>query len=339
MNPELPPIDDTLVWDAWLGVYHFPAISVALELDVFESLKLPADTESLAEETGYSVRGLSALLGMLKSLRFVDRRDGKWQLNQASRAYMLKESPFYWGPFFSHMAGQMATSMPPHELLLENVRGIEAGEGRPVEGWEEGQISESLARTLTGYMHCHSIAAAMGLAKNCDLSGVTRLLDVGGGSGCYAFSVARANPEMQATVMDLPTICKVAEDYIADAGVADRVDTKVVDMFREDWPTGYDCHFFANVFHDWNLETCAQLARASYAALAPGGRICLQEMLLDDSGDGPIQPVAFSLLMCLATKGQQFTFGQLKEILEGAGFSRITAERSYGYYSLVTGHK
>jgi len=338
MNPELPQIDDTVVWDAWLGVYHFPAISVALELEVFESLKSPADTESLAEKTGYSVRGLSALLGMLKSLRFVDRRDEKWQLNQASRAYMLKESPFYWGPFFSHMAGN-GGSLPPHELLLENVRGIGSGEGRPVKGWEGGQIDESLARTLTDYMHCHSVAPAVGLAETCDFSGVTQLLDVGGGSGCYASSLARANAEMKATVMDLPTICKVAEDYIANAGVADRVDTKVVDMFREDWPAGYDCHFFANVFHDWSFETCAQLAQASYVSLVPGGRICLQEMLLDDSGDGPIQPAAFSLLMCLATKGQQFSFGQLKEILEGAGFSGITAERSYGYYSLVTGHK
>jgi hypothetical protein len=110
-------------------------------------------------------------------------------------------------------------------------------------------------------------------------------------------------------------------------------------MFREEWPRGYDCHFFANVFHDWSPETCAELARSSFASLEPGGRICLQEMLLDDSGDGPIQPVAFSVLMCLGTKGQQFTLAELREILEGAGFTGIGAQRSYGYYSLVTGHK
>jgi acetylserotonin N-methyltransferase len=139
--------------------------------------------------------------------------------------------------------------------------------------------------------------------------------------------------------MDLPTICQVAADYIDKAGLSERVDTIVVDMFREAWPAGYDCHFFANVFHDWSLDTCAELARSSFAALEPGGRICLQEMLLDDSGDGPLQPIAFSLLMCLGTKGQQFTLAQLKEILESAGFTDVGAQRSYGYYSLVTGHK
>jgi len=335
MNPELPAVDDTPVWDAWLGLYQTPAITVALELGIFESLQSPADTEDLAGRTGYSVRGLVALLGMLKCLRLLDRREGKWQLNRASQAYMLKESPFFWGPFFSYTAAQL----PFHELLRDNVEGTATGEGRPVQGWEDGQIDESLARSLTDFMHCHSIAPAIGVAKNCDFSGVERLLDVGGGSGCYAFSIALENPGMRATVMDLPTICRVAEDYIANAGVTDRVDTVVVDMFREDWPAGYDCHFFANVFHDWGFETCAELARSSYAALSPGGRICLQEMLLDDSGDGPIQPIAFSLLMCLGTKGQQFTLGQLGEILEGAGFTGVTAERSYGYYSLVTARK
>src|SRR5690606_29511095 len=286
MNPDLPVADDTAIWDAWLGLYQTPAISVALELEIFESLQDPADTSALARKTGFSVRGLDALLGMLKCLRLLDRREGKWMLNQVSRGYMLKQSPFYWGPFFSYMAA----SVPFHALLLDNVKGVGTGEGRPVQGWEAGEIDASLARKLTDFMHCHSIASAVGLAKTCDFTGVKRLLDIGGGSGCYAFSLALENPAMRATVMDLPTICRVAQDYIVRAGVADRVDTRVVDMFREDWPKGYDCHFFANVFHDWSVETCEQLARSSFTALEPGGRICLQEMLLDDSGDGPIQP-------------------------------------------------
>jgi len=335
MNPDLPVTDDTPVWDAWLGFYQLPAITVALELEIFESLQSPADTEELAARHGFTVRGLSALLGMLKCLRLLDRREGRWQLNQASSAYMLKDSPFFWGPFFAYMAA----SLPIHDLLRDNVTGVATGEGRPVEGWEGGEIDADLARRLTDFMHCHSIAPAIGMAKTCDFSGVKRLLDVGGGSGCYAFSVALENPEMRASVMDLPTICAVADDYIAKAGVADRVDTVVVDMFREDWPAGYDCHFFANVFHDWSLETCLELARSSFAALPPGGRICLQEMLLDDSGDGPIQPIAFSILMCLGTKGQQFTLKQLEDILEEAGFESVSAGRSYGYYSLVTGFK
>jgi acetylserotonin N-methyltransferase len=223
--------------------------------------------------------------------------------------------------------------------MLDNVRDDRTSSVRAAEGWESGKIDEVAAKKITDFMHCHSIAPAVGIAQSFDFSGVRRMLDIGGGSGCYATSIAAANSGMRATIMDLPSVCAVARTYIEKAGVANRVDTTSIDMFREAWPKGYDAHFFANVFHDWSLDTCASLAASSFAALEPGGRIYLQEMLLDDSGDNPTPAVAFSLLMCLGTKGQQFTFLQLKRILEQAGFASVQARRSYGYYSIVSASK
>jgi acetylserotonin N-methyltransferase len=314
---KIPVDSDSKIWDAWLALYQAPAISVALELGVFEALKEPTEIAELQRRTGYSARGLRALLAVLKSLGFVDRFQGSYQLNELSRAYFLKDSPFFWGPFFH----RLTKDLPIHKLLLDNVREDRTTTVRAAEGWESGKIDEEAAKAITAFMHSHSVASAAGLAQSCDFSGVKKLLDVGGGSGCYAIAIAAANPGLKATVMDLPTVCKVATGYIERAGLTDRVNTQTVDMFRQAWPSGYDAHFFANVFHDWSPDTCAKLAAASFAALEPGGRICLQEMLLDDSGDGPLVTSEFSLLMCLGTKGQQFTFGQLRDILEGNGDS------------------
>ena len=336
MNPALPIADDTKIWDAMLSLYNSPAIALALELDVFEALKTPAGHAELAATTGYNERGLKALLAMLKALGLLDRHDGRYQLNPVSETYMLKGSAFFWGPFFSWTS----LVLPNYKVFLENIRDGETVEQREAaDSWEAGEMDPAFARTITDYMHCHSIASAVGLAHACDFSGVKKLMDIGGGSGCYASALANQNPHMRCTIMELAPVCKVAEDYIARAGVSDRVDTKAVDMFRQDWPTGYDAHFFANVFHDWSLDTCQELADKSFAALEPGGRICLQEMLLDESGDAPYPAVAFSFLMTWGTKGQQFTFSQLHAMLDKAGFRNIRAQRSYGYYSLVTGEK
>jgi acetylserotonin N-methyltransferase len=65
----------------------------------------------------------------------------------------------------------------------------------------------------------------------------------------------------------------------------------------------------------------------------------LHEMLLDDAGDGPVTAAAFSLLMLLATQGQQFTPGELAAILEGAGFVRVDTTATHPYYSVVTGRR
>ena len=50
MSHQVPVVDDTLVWDAWLAMYRVPALSVALELDIFESLDAQPDSpEGLAQ--------------------------------------------------------------------------------------------------------------------------------------------------------------------------------------------------------------------------------------------------------------------------------------------------
>jgi predicted O-methyltransferase YrrM len=338
MQYQLPVIDDTVVWDAWLALYKVPAISVALKLDIFESLDaMPASPVELAERRGFSERGLKALLPMLKQLGFLVRHGATYQLSEAGRHYMLKSSVFYWGGVFNRLAGTLVA----HKLLLETINNERdnAAKNRPVDGWESGQVDKDMAREVTAFMHSHSVPAAVGMTLTADFSALKRVLDIGGGSGCFSIALAQRYSAISCTVMELDTICELAEQYIADADVSAQVDTVVVDMFRQDWPQGYDCHFFSNVFHDWSVETCTELARKSYAALPTGGRIVLHEMLLDNDGTEPAPAVAFSLLMAMGTKGQQFTFAELANILQAAGFGDIKCQPSYGYYSLVSASK
>jgi acetylserotonin N-methyltransferase len=274
---------------------------------------------------------------MLRQLGFLQQHAACYQLSEAGRQYMLKASPFFWGHLFSRIGKTIA----PHKLLLETVNKerAKAAKNRPADGWESGHVDMEMAREVTAFMHSHSMAAAVGMTHTFDFGGIKRVLDVGGGSGCFSIALARQNPERRCTIMELPTICTLALEYITAGEVAHQVDTVTVDMFREAWPSGYDAHFFSNVFHDWNPETCLALAKSSYAALEPGGKILLHEMLLDDSGTEPAPAVAFSLLMAMGTMGQQFTFPQLQALLTEAGFRKVSCRHSYGYYSLVSAEK
>jgi hypothetical protein len=152
-------------------------------------------------------------------------------------------------------------------------------------------------------------------------------------------AMAQLNPTLKCTIMDLDTMCEVAGSYINSSGVYGQVDTIAVNMFREEWPNGYDALFFSNIFHDWNFKTCEWLAQRAYNALPFGGRIMLHEMLLNDDGAGSITPSSLSLVMLLGTQGQQFTFSELKAILEKVGFRDIQVRPTAGYYSITTGYK
>jgi O-methyltransferase len=342
---EQPTTGDRIMWDLWMSLYALPTVTVADELGIFTDIAArPGTIGELVERLGYERRALSAVLRVLASNGLLQVYGGSYHATDTVRQYLLPDSPAYWGPvLLAHrgndthrwLAGMLTTSTMT--VRPDAVGGI-GDEERPTEAWASGRIGADLARSVAAFMHAHSFAAATGVARNLDLSGVARLLDVGGGSGIFATAFAQRNPALRCTVMDLGPMCEMAREYVEASGVGARVGTIAVDMFRMQWPEGYDALFFSNIFHDWDFETGAWLARRAFEALPIGGRILIHEMLLADDGAGPVTTAGFSMHMLL-TKGQQYTFAELRTLLEDAGFAATTILPASGYYSVVTAYR
>jgi acetylserotonin N-methyltransferase len=176
------------------------------------------------------------------------------------------------------------------------------------------------------------------MAHSPQFHGVQRLLDVAGGSGCYAIALAMRHPHLHCTVADLPAVAEDARDYIARYGCDSRVDTFGFNMFRDPWPDGYDAVLMTNVLHDWEAERRRQLVNNSFQILPVGGRLFIHEILLNDSQDGPLPAALFSVMM-LGTRGKQLSFAELDDLLREAGFTDTEVRHTYGYYSLVSASK
>jgi acetylserotonin N-methyltransferase len=345
---EAPSTDDRRIWDLWLSGMYQGAIVAADEAGVFAALaERPATIGDLAERLDLDGRATGILLRLLAALGLLVARDERFQLTDLARQYLVKSSPFYWGHMMRvavsewHRDTALAKLKAKGSASAAGPQGTPAptGSGRPADGWAAGEIAIGQAEAIAASMHSHSLPAAIGAARNYDFAGVNRILDVGGGSGCFMIAFAQAHPTLKATILELPTMCAVATTYIEAGAVAGNVDTAALNMFRDPWPQGYDAIFFSNIWHDWNFRTCAWLAERAYEALPRGGRIMLHEMLLDDDGAGPPTTAAFSMLMLLATQGQQFTFAEIKGLLEQAGFRDIESQHTAGYYSVTTGYK
>ncbi|MCP5396552.1 MAG: hypothetical protein H6918_07455 [Sphingomonadaceae bacterium] len=338
----LPPTDDdSAIWETWLSIYRLPVVTVAEEIGTFTALSDRGLTlEECAAQIGADARALSIHLGALAALGFVEKRGGKWRSTSLSRTWLHPDGAGYYGNFFS----RFRESNPIHAQLMTTLK---TGERPDMElsktnakEWEKGDMSDEAAIAIAKFMHAHSVAPSKSAARNPMFGELTHLMDVGGGSGIFAIEFAKNWPDLRTTVMDLPAMARAAQSYIDAAGVGDRADTAGVNMFEEEWPRGPDAHFFSNVFHDWSEETNSLLARKSFAALPSGGKIILHEMLMDDDGCGPWIPAAFSLLMLLGTLGKQYTFEELRTILEGAGFTDVQSDRSgMNHYSLITATK
>lgn len=340
----LPSADDRAMWDLWLSSLHLPTVLAADECGVFDALaKGPATPGALVKDLGLDQRSFEIVLPLLTALGLVASHEDRLHLTPQARDYLRKDSPFYWGGIFAYermgsahaaaIAAKLCGAPPAHPP------GVEPGEQAPVEGWEQASLPPEIARGVAAFMESQSIASAVGAAQALDLAGVDRLLDVGGGSGCFSIAFAQAHPQMRCTVMELDAMCAVARDYIDRGGAADRVETLTLDMFRNDWPEGYDAVFLSNVFHDWAEDTNRDLAARAFRALPKGGRIVLHEQLLDDDKGGPLTVASFSILMLMGARGRQYTFAELRAMLESAGFADIELTPSYAYFSAVTGWK
>jgi acetylserotonin N-methyltransferase len=345
---EPPSTDDRHIWDLWLTGTYQAAVVAADEAGIFNALdEIPATIPELAGRFDFDERATGILLRLLASLNLLSTRSGQFQLTDQARIYFLRHSAFYWGHMMKvgvsdwHRGTLLAKLKQKRSDRIAGPEGTPqiSGEGRAADNWAAGNVSLEQAREIAARMHSHSLPAAIGAARNYDFNNLGKVLDVGGGSGCFMIAAAQEHPHLRCTIMELPAMCDVAQTYIHAGAVQERVETTAVDMFRQPWPTGYDAVFFSNVWHDWNFRTCEWLAARTIEVLPPGGRILLHEMLLNDDGTGPATAASFSMLMLLATQGQQFTFEELKGILEGAGFTRVEARQTHGYYSIVTGYK
>ena len=116
--------------------------------------------------------------------------------------------------------------------------------------------TNQLYKERLGDMHNIALAIAPNLARDLDLSGRHRLLDLGGGPGTYAAHFCRANPDLAATIYDLDSSRQFAEGVCRRLGVADRVTFIPGDYLRDPVPGGFDVVWMSQIFHAEPPEGC-----------------------------------------------------------------------------------
>src|SRR5690348_10807080 len=116
----LPPSrDDRIIWDTWLAMYRFPVITAMDEIGAFAALAAQAlRTDELAAQLKVNARALGIQLGLVASLGFVEKREGRWRATAAARTWLHPEGAGYYGPLI-HRYKQ---SVPLHEQLLATLR-------------------------------------------------------------------------------------------------------------------------------------------------------------------------------------------------------------------------
>ncbi len=309
------------------GYQESRVVLTAVELDIFTAVGQGATAAEVAGRIQADPRATEMLLNALVAMGLLSKQEGIFRNTPASSRYFLASS---------RDDARTATLHTVYtwrrwSTLTECVRA-----GTSVTYREMSERGEEWTRAFIAAMHRNAAERAPLVVQAVGVEGVRRMLDVGGGSAACSIAFARASAELQAEVLDLPTVLPFAQSHIQDAGLAGRVRTRPGDLRTNEFGQGYDLVLVSAICHMLDPEENRDLVRRCFAALAPKGRIVVQDFILEPDKTAPKSAALFSLNMLVGTRaGSSYSEDEYSAWLGVVGFGDIRHIRLPGPSSLM----
>ena len=297
-------------------------IAAVSNLNLFSWLdKNPADLQEVCSSLQIEERPADVMLTLFKSLDLIEEKEGLYYLTELSKDHLIEPSPWFLGPYISSLAERPTCE----EMLkvLKTGKPANWGAKKDEKEWSLAMEDDKFAEAFTAGMDSRGAYLAPVLAKTIDLSGYSRLLDIAGASGIYSSAIVSQQPHLYASVLEKPPVDRIAKRSINKRKMSDKIGVISGDMFKDEFPGGFDLHLFSNVLHDWNIKEVKTLLENSYRNLNPGGRIMIHDAHLNAEKNGPLTVAEYSVLLMFSTEGRCYSISEMTEMLDETGFSEI----------------
>jgi ubiquinone/menaquinone biosynthesis C-methylase UbiE len=306
--------DENLISRLSDAVYLPFAMLAGMQLDLFTPLSDgPLSAEQIAAALGVGPAKLKPLLYALvvAGLLHVDGR--LFGNTDVANRFLVRGSP--------------SCMVDTHKLLsdlwnaaLKTAESIRTGV--PQAKYDYAAMSEDELRQFLQGEHPYAVARGRELVARYDFSSYRTLLDVGGGSGGLAIAVTEACPHIRATVVDLPGVIPVTQEFIDEAGAGDRVRVVATDVVRDPLAGSYDIAVLAALIQVLPPDHARRALKNVSSVVNPDGAIFVGGYgIIDDSRTSPPGLVGFNLVLVnVYDGGQAYTEQEHREWLEEVGF-------------------
>jgi predicted O-methyltransferase YrrM/predicted transcriptional regulator len=288
----------------------------AVRLDVFSALAAkPKTVHEIAGRIGAHEPTLNLLLNALVAMRLLTKEGETYGNSSAAEKHLVRHSSQYIG----------------HLLLLHDAEW--ENWGKLAQTIKTGQRSvdrhvfetdPELGGNVLAVLHRIGQQSGPDLAKRLQLTGVIRMLDLGGGAGTNAIAFCRVYPELSATVFDLPATLRLTERTVKEAGLESRITLRSGNFNRDSLGGPYDLVLMSDILHYQDFSTNAALVQKVYSHLAPGGRLVIKDRFLDEAGTGPAWTTAFAMHILVNTQqGACYKTTDAIQWMTQAGFDSV----------------
>lgn len=299
----------------------------AFELDIFTAVGDGNNAEQIGQRIQASARAVGMLLDALVSLGLLSKKGAVYSNTPESGRFFVQGSKDNQRNALLHLANIWHR----WSTLTDAVR---RGTRIPLDRDKTSDWTHSFIAA----MQRNAKDRAPLVVKAVGTAGVRRILDLGGGSGAYSIAFAKACPEVRCQILDLPEVVPLTAEYLSKAEVMAQVSVRAGDMLHDDFGSGYDIVMLNAICHMFSEKQNREIFCRARQALAPNGRLVVQDFILNPDKTGPRQAVLFSLNMLVSTDaGASYSEAEYTRWLKDAGFPEVCRINLPGPSDLIVG--
>ncbi|HEX3740075.1 MAG TPA: methyltransferase [Terriglobales bacterium] len=146
-----------------------------------------------------------------------------------------------------------------------------------------------------------------------DFSGISSIIDVGGGEGELLRRILALNPKMTGVVFDLPNAIQSVNCGPRDGARC----SYVAGNFFQSVPEGADAYLLCGVVHDWDDDRALTVLRKCRSAMAREGKILIVDMIVPETESASFSKL-LDLNMMVMTGGRERTISEFQALLDAA---------------------
>ena len=305
------------------------ALAAAFKMGLIELLAQgkPCALEDLLLVTKADRHGLQCLLGILITAGIVSNQEDQYCLSESFSSVLQYRDFIEAQPDFANfIAADIIDYFPllltSGEAFMRQAKLFELFDyDRAIEFSEENLAA---TRRWVRFTTALTRYEARVCNSHHDFSQYKSMMDIGGNSGEFVLQLCMRNPKLTATVIDLPLVCDVGEEHVAEFREGGRIQFVKADALRHELPKGFDLVSFKSILHDWSEEHVCQFIHNAASSIVPGGRLLIFERGVIDYSDGAIPYYMIPMLLFFRSFREPDLY---VECLRREGFVDIAIER------------
>ncbi|NAS89134.1 methyltransferase [ANME-1 cluster archaeon AG-394-G21] len=336
---KLPEVNESFeeLYGMLIAPIKSKLLLTGIELGVFNLLSEPRSANAVAEALGTHSENTRLFLDGLAASNLLEKNDGLYQNTAVTQAFLAEGSPTFLGKVLTWTAQMCYIGSENLSKMVKD---------GPLPPPSKASISSEdmwvhQAVLMADNQRAGWVQQGVDIVSQLpEFPSFKKMLDLGGGPGLHGIAIVASHPSMKGVIFDKPAMVKVAETFIKEYEIEDRMEVMGGDYTCDSIGGEYDLIWAkaALNFAD-NIDL---VMKKIYGALNPGGVFISYAEGLTHERTKPETHVLGMMSMALMGQDMCFDQGFITDSMLRVGFKSVrsrTLDTDWGPMELDTGRK